>query len=329
MDAPRGGGAGPPPRARVVVAGAGAVGSVFGGLLAARGHEVLLAGRDPHMAAIARDGLRVHGIFGETISRPAVTTDLAAAASAADLVLVAVKSHATAAVADTLARWSPRPQLVVSLQNGLGNVEVLGAALGDGRVLGARVIFGAVVTRPGEVLVTVNARPVAIGPLRADARATARAGAVAALVADAGIPCEAVAATEPLLWEKALYNCGLNPIGALHGLTYGEVAAEPARRAELDAAIREGFAVARASGIGLPWPDAGAFLRHFHGNLLPPTAAHRSSMSQDLAAGRPTEIEAICGAIARAGARAGVATPVNDRLVAAIHAAERDGAARR
>jgi len=312
-----------PDTARVVVAGAGAVGSVVGGLLAAHGHPVLLVGRDPHMAATRRAGLRVTGLFGDRQSAPRTTTDLACADEPSDVVFVSVKSHATAEVAAALARWRHPPMLVVSLQNGLGNVEALGAALGTARVLGARVIFGALVPAPAKAHVTVNARPVAFGPLHADGALLERAQRVAAMFVAAGIPAEALPSIEPLLWEKALYNCGLNPLGALHGLTYGAVAASPELRPLLDEAIDEGFAVARASGIVLPWHDAAGFRAYFHATLLPPTAAHRSSMRQDLEAGRRTEIEAIGGAIVRAGARAGVATPVNARLVAAIHDAER------
>lgn len=310
-------------RTRIVIVGAGAVGSVVGGMLDAHGHDVLLVGRDPHMAAIARDGLRVTGLFGEHQGRPRVTTDLATADSSADVVFVSVKSHATADVARELARWRSAPPLVVSLQNGLGNVETLAEALGAERVIGARVIFGALVAAPGAAHVTVNARPVAVGPLHGDERLGERAREVADLLFRCGIPTEAVPSIEPLLWEKALYNCGLNPLGALHGLTYGEVVASPELRPLLDAAIDEGFAVARASGIALSWQDAADFRTYFHTTLVPPTAAHRSSMRQDLEAGRRTEVDAIGGAIVRAGERCGVATPINARLVDAIRAAER------
>ena len=171
--------------------------------------------------------------------------------------------------------------------------------------------------------VTVNARPVAIGPLHRDDALFAEARSVASLFLACGIPAEALASVEPLLWEKALYNCGLNPLGALHGLTYGEVVASPELRPLLDAAIDEGFAVARACGIALPWHDPADFRAYFHATLVPPTAAHRSSMRQDLEAGRRTEIDAIGGASVRAGARHAVPTPVNARLVDAIHEAER------
>ncbi len=308
--------------ARFVVAGAGAVGSVVGGLLAAAGREVTLVGRDPHMAEVRRAALRVTGLFGERHATPHATTDLADADAPVDAVLVTVKSHDTAEVAARLAAWRNAPPLVVSLQNGLGNVERLAEALGARRVLGARVIFGAVVPRPGEAHVTVNAKPVAVGPLRDDAELAERARWLVEHLRDAGIPSEVVPAVEPLLWEKALYNCGLNPLGALHGLTYGEVVASPELRRILDAAIDEGFAVARASGVALPGGDAAGFRDYFYLTLVPPTAAHRSSMRQDLEAGRRTEVDAIGGAIVRAGARLGIPTPVNAELVARIHEAE-------
>jgi 2-dehydropantoate 2-reductase len=308
---------------RIVVAGAGAVGSVFGGLLQAAGHDVQLVGRDPHMREIARAGLAVTGLFGDAWVFPRVATDLATADAPADVVLVTVKSHATTQVASTLAAWRHRAPLVVSLQNGLGNVETLIRVLGAGRVLGARVIFGAVLPRVGAAHVTVNAQPVAVGPLAPDPTLEVAAQRLVALFLAAGLPSETVAAIEPVLWEKALYNCGLNPLGALHGLTYGEVAAAPALRMELDAAMDEGFCVAKAKGIALPYRDAGAYRAHFYARLLPPTAAHRSSMRQDLEAGRPTEVDAIGGEIVRTGKRLGIPTPVNERLVAAVHAAER------
>lgn len=315
-------------RLRIVVAGAGAVGSVVGGLLARAGHDVLLVGRDPHMAAIAQRGLRISGLFGEHVVRPRTATSLEGAGAtedgaSADFVLVTVKAHGTAEVARALAGWGRSSAKVVAMQNGLGNLETLAAALGEERVLGARVIFGARLPEPGHAHVTVCAQPVAVGPVRADRVLAAAAETLASALAAAGVPCEAVETVLPLLWEKVLYNCGLNPLGALHGLSYGEVAASPELRPLLDAAIDEGFEVARRSGVALRWPDARSFREYFHRTLLPPTAAHRSSMHQDLEAGRRTEIDAIGGAIVRIGARVGWPTPVNARLVAQVHAAER------
>jgi 2-dehydropantoate 2-reductase len=310
----------------VVVAGAGAIGSVVGGHLSAAGHDVLLVGREPHMRAIARAGLAVSGLFGDRRAHPRTATSRAearASEAAPDFVLVTVKAHATATVANELAGWGAAPRRFVSMQNGLGNLEALAAAVGAERVLGARVIFGALIPEPGAVQVTVCAQPVAIGPASPDESLAGAARELAAAIDSAGVPCQAVESVTPLLWEKVLYNCGLNPLGALHGLTYGEVAASATLRPLLDAAIDEGFAVAQRSGAGLPWADAASFRRYFHATLLPPTRAHRSSMRQDLEVGRRTEVDAIGGAIVRAGERTEVATPVNAMLVERVHRAER------
>lgn len=310
---------------RIAVAGAGAVGSVIGGLLAGAGHDVVLIGRDPHMAAIASGGLAVTGLFGEHRVALETATDAAAVGARArdlDFVLVTVKSHATAAVVRELATWPVAPRRVVSMQNGLGNLEMLEETFGPDRTLGARVIFGALVPEPGQAHVTVCARPVAIGPARSDEAAEREAARLASAIDAAGIPCEAVASVTPHLWEKVLYNCGLNPLGALHGLTYGEVAASERLRPLLDGAIDEGFEVARRSGAGLRWDDAASFRTYFHDVLLPPTAAHRSSMRQDLESGRRTEIDAIGGAIVRAGTKVGWPTPINAMLVEQVRAAE-------
>ena len=134
----------PDQRLRVVVAGAGAVGSVFGGLLSAAGHDVLLIGRAPHMAAIRRSGLRISGLFGEAVAHPETTTELSDPGGTIDAVLVAVKSHATQAIGEAMARWSTVPRCAISLQNGLGNVETLSAAVGEERVLWAQVLVGSI-----------------------------------------------------------------------------------------------------------------------------------------------------------------------------------------
>lgn len=288
-----------------------------------------MIGREAHLAAVGSEGLRVTGLFGDHLAWPRTETSLERAGAGArgpepaDFLLVTVKSHATTEVARTVAAWEMPPARVVAMQNGLGNLEILAGALGPGRILGARVIFGAHLAGPGHAHVTVCAQPVAIGPAAPDRALGDAAAELATAIDEAGVPCEPVEAILPLLWEKVLYNCGLNPLGALHGLSYGEVAASADLRPLLDAAIDEGFEVARRSGIQLRWPDARSFRDYFHRTLLPPTAAHRSSMRQDLEAGRRTEIDAICGAIVRAGARTNWPTPVNAMLVQRVHAAER------
>lgn len=303
--------------ARILVAGAGALGSVFGAFLRRAGHAVTLLGRPRHLEAVAREGIRVDGIWGDHhVTGLDCATDPDHLRGCFDAVLVTVKSFDTAAMAACIAPCCGDDTVAISLQNGLGNVECLEAQLGAPRVLGARVIFGAAITAPGAVRVTVYADPVLVGawePGRFPAR-DAAARRWAAAFAAAGIPSAPSDEVPAALWAKVFYNAALNPLGGLLGVHYGALAARSETRGIMDAVIDEAFLVARAEGVALPWPAAAAYRTLFYDRLVPSTADHRSSMVQDLERGRRTEIEAINGAVWRRGDRHGMATPYNETL---------------
>ena len=298
---------------RVLVAGAGALGSVLGGLLAHAGARVTLLGRAPHLAAIADHGLAIDGIWGTWRVRDlAVATDPATLAGPFDAILLTVKSYDTEAMLAATSGLLAPDGCVLALQNGLGNVERVVAAVGAARALGGRVIFGTELSTPGRARVTVCADPVAVGaavPGSAVAETAARDWAER--LAAAGVPAEYTADLAAHLWTKVFYNAALNPLGALFGLAYGVLAADADARALMDATIDEGFAVAARRGVVPLVPTPAAYRELFYGRLVPATADHRSSMLQDLERGRPTEIEAINGCVWRYGAEQGVPTPVN------------------
>jgi len=308
---------------RILVAGAGALGSVIGGLLAVAGRDVTLLGRRPHLDAARAGGLVVDGLFGTHrvlrgliyASEPQELADRYAT------VFLTVKAYDTATMAAAVARHLDPDGFLVSFQNGLGNVEAAGRAVGPARVLGARVIFGAELVAPGHARVTVYADPVLIGsPDPSDGRRTAAAAGWATTLAAAGVPAEPTDEILAALWAKVLYNAALNPLGALLGLRYGELPLHRDTRAIMDTVIEEAFAVARAEEVGLPWRDAGAYREEFYGRLVPATAEHRSSMLQDIERGRPTEVDAINGEVASRGARHGIPAPVNATLTRLIRA---------
>ncbi|MBI3769893.1 MAG: ketopantoate reductase family protein [Deltaproteobacteria bacterium] len=312
---------------RILVAGAGALGSVFGGFLAAAGHDVTLLGRAPHMQAVAAAGLAVDGLFG---ARRAITVTVASEPRVLrppfDVVLLTVKAYDTVATLAEVAPLLAGGGCLVSLQNGLGNLERVREAVGPARAVGARVIFGAEIPVPGTVRVTVCAEPVALGAVVAgDAAAAAHARCWAARIAAAGIPTEYVVDVHAHLWAKVFYNAALNPLGALFGLPYGALAADPDARAIMDDVIEEGYAVARARGVVPTASSPEAYRRIFYERLVPSTAHHRSSMLQDLERGRRTEIDAINGCLWAFGRAAGVATPVNATLTRLIRWRERLG----
>jgi len=172
----------------------------------------------------------------------------------------------------------------------------------------------------------VYADPVLIGsPDPTDTRRRDAAARWAAELSAAGIPAKLTGALTAELWAKVLYNAALNPLGALLGVPYGDLPVDRDTRMIMDAVIEEAFAVARAEGVELAWPDASGYRDVFYGRLVPSTAAHRSSMLQDIEHGRPTEIDAINGQVAARGAAHGVPTPVNATLARLIRARTRVG----
>jgi 2-dehydropantoate 2-reductase len=310
------------PEGRVLVAGAGAVGSVVGGLLAAAGWDVTLLARRTHAEAVRTRGLVVEGLFGtHHVQGLACVTDAASLREPFGTILLTVKTYDTAATASAVAPCLADDGVLLSLQNGLGNIEAAGRAVGDARVLGGRVIFGAELVEPGRARVTVYADPVLVGsPDPADSRRQGAAVRWAAHLAAAGIPAEASATIVAELWAKVLYSAALNPVGALLGVPYGALAADPDTRAIMDAVIDEVFAVAGAEGVRLRWPDAAAYREEFYRRLVPVTSAHRSSMLQDIERGRPTEVDAINGWVASRAAAHGLDAPTNALLVRLVRA---------
>jgi 2-dehydropantoate 2-reductase len=166
--------------------------------------------------------------------------------------------------------------------------------------------------------VTVVAEPVLIGRLGGGEDATARAWAEA--FGAAGIASLASDSILAALWGKVFYNAALNPLGALLGLRYGELADEPEYCRIMDRVITEAYDVARAQGVALPWARVEEYLQLFYERLVPSTYAHRSSMLQDIERGKPTEIDAICGEVCRRGDRTGVDTLTNRLLALLVRA---------
>src|SRR3989449_9615 len=236
------------------------------------------------MEAIGASGLAIDGLFGtHRVRGLGCATDPAQLDGPYAAVLMTVKAYDTAAMAAAVARHLARDGFLLSLQNGLGNVEAAARAIGAARVLGARVIFGAELVAPGHARVTVYADPVLIGsPDPTDGRRQDAAARWAAELSAAGIPAKLTGMLMAELWAKVLYNAALNPLGALLGVPYGDLPADRDTRMIMDAVIEEAFAVARAEGVELTWPDAAAYRDVFYGRLVPSTAAPRPSMRQDI-----------------------------------------------
>jgi len=294
---------------RVAVMGAGAVGGYFGGMLARAGAPVTLIGRRAHVEAIAREGLFLDSVhFQERVGVAASTQ--ADAARDAELVLFCVKTVDTESGARALAPHLAPGALVVSLQNGVDNVERIRAAAGI-EALPAVVYVAAAITGPGRVK-HVGRGDLVIGYPRRERRE--EIGRVAQWFERAGVPCRISENIEGELWTKLIMNCAGNAVTALARVSYGQAAQNELTRQVMAGVAREAVAVARAAGVALP-PlnlEAAGF------KLARELGQATSSTAQDIARGKRTEIDALNGYIARRGAELGVPTPVNHTLFALV-----------
>lgn len=272
------------------------------------------------IAAVQRCGVRVVDPDGRRWTARLSATDDPKAVPPADVALVLVKSHQTARAAAWAARVLAAAGAAVTLQNGLDNAPKLAAVLGAGRVTAGVTYNGATLLGPGEVRHAV-ALPTHLGRTEATA---ALVHDLAGLLAASGLPASVTDEIDGLLWTKAVANAAINPLTALWRTPNGEVTATAVRRELLGMLARESAEVARALGIELALDDPCAYVE----SVAAATSANRSSMLQDVARGRPTEIDSINGVIVREGARLGVRTPANEvvwRLVRGIAAGEGEG----
>lgn len=313
---------------KVAVIGAGAVGLAIGAGLVTGGNQVrFVVRRREQRDALIRSGIRRVGLFGDA-EAPAgsfeVTCDLDALAEAADdFWLVCTKTIRGAQLAQALGPvWHATETAppVVLCQNGWGNHEIYSEHLPSDSVFCGRVITGCERINDTNVRITVHAEAIHVGHLHGlDAEPLA---GLCRAIEDGGFPCVLAPDISKDLWAKVLYNGLLNPLGALAGVPYGALGERAETRAVMNALAREIFEVMRAAGFQTHWEDVDSYLETFYGTLLPPTAAHESSMLRDLRAGQATEIDQLSGAVARLAEQHGVAAPLNTALVHLIRAAE-------
>ena len=305
------------------VVGAGAVGSFFGCMLARAGHPVTLIGRAPHVQAIASHGLQLHRAGGVEAVRVGATTELDAVRDA-DLVLFCVKSTDTESVARQIAPLLKRDALVLSLQNGVDNAAAIARQIRQD-VVPAVVYVATAMPEPG-VVKHFGRGDLVIGPLAAaaaqdgahdgahDGELWQRLQALARLFDAAGVPVRVSPDVMAELWRKLMINCAYNAISALSQLPYGRMAALPEIVEVQQAVVREVVAVAQAEGQHLAL-DAALAAMHDIARAMP---AQLSSTAQDIARGKPTEIDHLNGYVARRGAALGIPAPVNQTLHALV-----------
>lgn len=325
---------------RLTILGTGSVGLAVAATFSQAGHVVtLLARGDASIDPLRREGIRVTGVSGDhTIAPTALTVDDArqpsAASLACDVLVVATKAYqVTDALRTLAARWQaaggPGPRAVLLLQNGWGSADEARATLPpETGLFSSIMMIGSERKAPNAVNINVIAGPVRVGTLFGS-----EAGDMQALVTSTGaagaglLPMVYEPAIEPAMINKFLFNSCLNAAGALTGQTYGELVTHPHSRQLIvrlaDEAIR---VLAAARQYQASAPDGARYMTDvLTPFVIPKAAAHRSSMLQDVAAGRRTEIDYLNGAIVGMGKAHRMETPFNEALVSLIHARDRTG----
>jgi|SRR5215471_11277385 len=301
------------PWPKVAVVGAGAVGGYFGGLLARAGAPVAMIGRPAFVEAVTKNGLFLDTLHFQEKVRVEASTEIDAA-HGAEVVLFCVKTTDNAATARAIAPLLSNGALVLSMQNGVDNVEQIRAVAGI-EALPSVVYVAASVPEPGRVK-HVGRGDLVVGPQN---EKTER---VTALFSRANVPCRISENIEGELWTKLVWNCALNAVSALGRTKYGQIAASADAWKVVETAVHEVLAVARAAHIhppGLEDPKAalaGAL------KIATQMAEALSSTGQDMNRGKRTEIDSLNGYVSRRGAELGVPTPVNHALYALVKLAE-------
>ncbi|MCP8309666.1 MAG: ketopantoate reductase family protein [archaeon] len=306
---------------KILIMGAGAIGSVFGGFLS-NSQDVTLIGRVSHISAIRKKGLRISGIWGEHLFKNLkafTSADECREFSPYDLILITTKSYDTEYATKQILPLIKEDSIVVSVQNGIGNEEIISKMVGKERTMGGMAIFGAMLIKPGHVKVTVYASECLFGTLSQDMK---RSKAIADITTKAGIPS---LPTDDIIrekWMKVFYNIALNPLSAILKVRYGALGIYDETRAIIKSMLQEAFEVAKAEGIRLKftWEE---YFNYLIEKQLPPTAEHISSMLQDLERRKRTEVDYMNGAIVRLGKVHGTKTPVNEAIVNLIKTLER------
>ncbi|MGH9843716.1 MAG: ketopantoate reductase family protein [Blastocatellia bacterium] len=313
---------------RFAVVGAGAIGAFAGAMLARSGEDVTLIARGAHLRAMQERGVRVRGSLGEFEARPAATDD-PASVGAVDVVLLTLKAHSLTEMAPRLGPLLAAETCIVSAQNGIpwwyfhrhgGEWEgmqlesvdpggVINRHLDPARVVGCVVYPSTIIVEPG-VIEHIEGTRFAIG--EPDGSKSERCRLIADAFIKAGLRCPIRAGIRHDMWVKLMGNVAFNPISALTRATLVEIVQCPETRELATAIMAEAEAVARRLGI-----EMGISIeQRLEG--AEKVGHHKTSMLQDVEAGRPLELETIVGAVVELGARMGLSLPCTRAVYACV-----------
>ncbi len=298
---------------KILVVGPGAMGCLFASRLQKAGYMVALLDYSKERAErINAQGIIVEDVTGEyNVKVPVLSGELS---SPPDLVLICVKSYKTREAGQAIEPWVPPQTTILSLQNGVGNIEILQEIFGSERVLGGVTAEGATLLGTGKIRHAGQGETI-IGPKKGFE------GTVEKIIAafnGAGFKTRSVNNVDDLIWGKLIINVGINALTAITRLKNGRLPYISGTRLILEEAVKEAVSVARAKNIQLPYADpVGRVLE-----VCEATAENIASMLQDVLKRKLTEIDFINGAIVREGKSLGIPTPVNFVLTSLVQAVQ-------
>jgi len=296
---------------RIAVMGAGSIGGYFGGMLSLGGNDVTLIARGAHLEAIRDRGLQIITDYGEFTVQCEATDD-PRQVDPVDLVLLTVKTYHNEQAVPAMRSMVGEATTVLCLQNGIDSYEAAARFLGERQVLpGAAYIEGSlespgVVKQTGDVVEIVFGEP--------DGLDSPRGHLISDTLIKAGIPAQLSNNIQKTLWTKFLFIATMAGVTALSRETMAQLMPRPEWRQVILGCMAEIETVGRASGVDLDVDTVQNTVAYIEGSL----DQMHASMHADIMAGRPLELEALNGALVRAGTSAGIATPINDVIYAAL-----------
>ena len=303
---------------KITIIGPGAMGCLFGGFLAKNpGNEVWLLDKDPARASFIRDnGIKIEGISGPSSVRINAThrTDEIVTC---DLIILCVKSYDTDEAIKGARGLVGKDTLILTLQNGIGNIERIGKIVGMEKVAGGVTSQGATLLGVGSIRHAGRGDTI-IGRVVGGRVKDLQLEAVFHVLNDAGLETKVSPNVQGLIWSKLIVNVGINALTAITRLHNGKLIKFSGTREILRIAVLEAVEVAKKNGISLIYEDPVQKVE----SVCEATATNISSMLQDVLKAKKTEIDFINGAIVDEGRKHGISTPVNEVLTALVRTIE-------
>ncbi len=302
---------------KILIFGGGSVGLGIASCLIKSEEDVDIVAREDTVSAVKKDGLVRTGIFGNFTAEPRTFNIFSSLKNlnqvVYDLILVCTKSFDTSTAAKDITSYPfilGEKTKIILCQNGWGNAEKFASYFPSERIYSARIITGFYRYKKNHVVITVHADAIHIGSLFADVLPE-EIKCLCQIITKGDIPCEVTDTIEKDLWAKMLYNCALNPLGAIFNVPYGVLGEHNYTKNIMETIVEEIFYVMRKVGYTTHWSSAEDYLKVFYERMLPATAEHESSMLQDIRAKKKTEIDALNGEVVYLGEKLNISIPYN------------------